>query len=103
MFTPQVPEWQSKYAAAGYPVCRTDLAAAFLRDGLPVNGPQGWGLNFLLEGENLQKASAPGLCNCFWVIDRERGVAGMMLSQVLPFGDPIVFPLWVQVEGLIEK
>jgi len=98
MFTPQIPDWESKYAAAGYPVSRTDLAAAFLRDGLPVTGKQGWGLNFLLEGDRLQRGSAPGLSNCFWEMDREKGIAGIMLSHILPFGDPVVFPLWMQIQ-----
>lgn len=31
-----------------------------------------------------------GIANLFWYCDREKGVAGMIASQVLPFGDPAV-------------
>ena len=97
MFTNQIPDWEAKYAAAGYPISRPDLVSLALKDGVPVKGRQGWGLNFLLEGDNLQRGSAPGLTNCWWGIDREKGVGGMLLSQILPFGDPAVAPLWVDV------
>lgn len=101
MFAPQLPDWEFKYASAGTPVSRPDLVNVALEDGLPVTGRQGWGLNFLLEGERLQRGSAPGLSNCWWGVDRERGVGGVLLSQVLPFGDPVVGPLWVEVMGRV--
>lgn len=103
MFIPQLPDWEAKYAAAGYPVSRPDLVNVALRDGLPVTGRQGWGLNFLLEGDALQRGSAPGLSNCWWGVDRERGVGGVLLSQILPFGDPVVAPLWGEVWGRLYK
>ncbi|KAI9879219.1 MAG: hypothetical protein M1830_009220 [Pleopsidium flavum] len=81
MFTPQLPDWESKYAATGY----------------PVTGKQGWDLNFLLESETLQRGSAPGGSTCFWGMDREKGVREVLLSQILPFGEPVVFPLWMQM------
>jgi hypothetical protein len=39
-----------------------------------------------------------GLCNCFWWVDREKGIAGMLASQVLPNGDPKVIPAWFMAE-----
>lgn len=74
--------------------------------------PQGWGLNFLLSGDKrhegkiekgvqFYRASAPGLMNCFWSVDREKGVAGVLFSQILPFADPVVFPLWLQIQGVL--
>ena len=58
----------------------------------PHDQPQGWsfaGLNVIHPGpagrgkESVQWA---GLANLFWWVDREKGVAGMIASQVLPFG-----------------
>jgi hypothetical protein len=39
-----------------------------------------------------------GLANLFWWADRENGVAGIVCTQILPFGDPNVLGLWVGVE-----
>lgn len=103
MFTNQIPDWNERYAKAGYDVSRPDLATVALENGLPVTGNQGWGLNFLLEGVSLQRASAPGLSNCFWGMDREKGVGAIVLSQILPFGDPVVAPLWFQLQQLIYQ
>lgn len=99
MFTNQIPEWNEKYAKAGYDVSRPDLASLALVDGLLVEGNQGWGVNFLLEGDSLQRAGAPGLSNCFWSLDRERGIGGIVLAQILPFGDPQVVPLWHHLQA----
>ena len=58
-----------------------------------------------------------GLANCFWWIDREKGVAGFLAGQVsdenfekivwtdddqvLPSGDPKVSPVWFMCEKTI--
>lgn len=58
---------------------------------LPV--AQGWGLGFHLVLEDLpgmRRAGTgdwAGLCNCYFWIDRAAGVAGALLTQVLPFYD----------------
>lgn len=58
---------------------------------LPV--AQGWGLGFHLVLEDLpgmRRAGTgdwAGLCNCYYWIDRAAGVAGALLTQVLPFYD----------------
>jgi len=63
-----------------------------------VFGKQGWGVNFLLSGDRLQQGSAPGLSNCFWAVDREKGIGGILLAQILHFGDPHVAPLWRRLQ-----
>ncbi len=104
MFTNTVPSYHTKYAHRGLPVSRPDLAWPALSADFPVTENQGWGLNFLLLGDNLQRATAPGLSNCFWGLDREKGVGGVVLSQILPFGDPVIFPLWVKLqEGMYNN
>ena len=49
-----------------------------------------------------------GLPNLFWWADREKGVGGMIASQILPFGDSTVLGAWSQCEkaiydGLLTK
>lgn len=56
------------------------------------NPPQGWGLSFfkLLEagptGRSTGSVFWSGLFNLIWWVDFERGIAGMIASQILPFG-----------------
>jgi hypothetical protein len=44
-----------------------------------------------------------GAANLFWWADREKGVGGMIASQVLPFGDPVVLTAWSQCERAIYE
>lgn len=44
-----------------------------------------------------------GLANLFWWVDREKGVAGMIGTQILPFGDAEVAGLWVGAETAIYQ
>ncbi|KAH3950020.1 hypothetical protein HBI56_005250 [Parastagonospora nodorum] len=73
----------------------------------PGNPPQGWGFGGFLTIEGGPSGRGPntlwwmGLCNCFWWIDRARGVAGMLGAQVLPNGDPKVIPAWFMCEKTI--
>ncbi|KAI9709381.1 MAG: hypothetical protein M1812_007717 [Candelaria pacifica] len=103
MFTNTVPSYHTKYAHLGVPVSRPDLASPALRYEVPITSHQGWGLNFLLVGDNLQRATAPGLSNCFWGMDREKGIGGIVLSQILPFGDPVIYPLWEQLQKVMYE
>jgi CubicO group peptidase (beta-lactamase class C family) len=69
---------------------------------LPVR--QGWSLGlhlFLEDLEGMRRAGSgdcPGLLNCYFWIDRESGLAGGLLTQVLPFFDAQVVQLLVAVE-----
>lgn len=63
---------------------------------------QGWGLSFLISGGNtgrsLSTAQWSGLPNLFWWCDRDQGIAGIVCTQILPFGDGHTFKLWLDVE-----
>jgi hypothetical protein len=54
----------------------------------PGNPPQGWGFGGFLaidpapSGRGANSLWWTGLANCFWWIDREKGVAGMIGAQV---------------------
>ena len=64
-----------------------------------------WGLGFLLNtepGPNGRSAFSQGwagLANCYYWIDPARGVAGCLLTQVLPFADARV----LEVFGAVER
>lgn len=68
---------------------------------------QGWGLTFMLSGgptgRSMKTAQWSGLPNIFWWCDRENGVAGMICTQIMPFGDGEVFQLYQDVEAEVYK
>jgi CubicO group peptidase (beta-lactamase class C family) len=69
---------------------------------LPVRQSWGLGLHLFLEDlEGMRRAGSgdwAGLLNCYFWIDRESGVAGGLLTQVLPFFDAQVVQLALAVE-----
>ncbi|KAE8151339.1 beta-lactamase/transpeptidase-like protein [Aspergillus avenaceus] len=68
---------------------------------------QGWGLTFCISGgstgRSLGTAQWSGIANLRWWCDREKGVAGFVCSQVLPFGDEQLFQLSQDVEIEVYK
>ena len=42
-----------------------------------------------------------GIANLFYWVDREKGVAGMIASQILPFGDMGVMGAWAACEKAV--
>ena len=59
---------------------------------LPRHG-EGWGLGFMIntdagpDGRSAGSLAWAGLANTYYWIDPARGVAGVMLTQILPFAD----------------
>lgn len=74
---------------------------------LAQSEPQGWGLTFMLSpsvtGRSNTTAHWSGLSNVFWWCDREKGIAGMVGSQILPFADSKAASLWAEVEKLVYE
>lgn len=68
---------------------------------------QGWGITFMLSGgatgRSLGTAQWSGLPNLQWWCDRDNGVAGIVCTQVLPFGDGKLWHLWQAVEAEVYK
>jgi CubicO group peptidase (beta-lactamase class C family) len=68
---------------------------------------QGWGLGFHLTLEDvpgMRRAGTgdwAGLCNCYFWLDRSTGVAGMLMTQILPFFDLPVIGTLVQFEQAV--
>ncbi|KAI4628468.1 hypothetical protein J4E83_003018 [Alternaria metachromatica] len=108
MFTNQISQFPD-FGRQGIPAAKPDLTNA-IPDIYPVEGkpPQGWGLTFMLSnggptGRSKSTGFWAGLPNCWWWCDREKGVGGIVCSQILPFGDPKVLGLWFDVETQIYK
>ncbi|KAI0195036.1 beta-lactamase family protein [Astrocystis sublimbata] len=104
MFKNSIPDFPN-FGRQGIPAAKPDLTHP-LPDLYPVAGdpPQGWGLTFMLSnggatGRSKQTCFWAGLCNVWWWCDREHGVAGMVCTQILPFGDAQVLGLWMGVES----
>ena len=73
----------------------------------PMAGaPKGWGLGFLINhdagpaGRGAGALAWAGLANCYYWLDPAAGRAGVLMSQVLPFGDPKVLQTFEAVEKL---
>ncbi|CAH0022591.1 unnamed protein product [Clonostachys rhizophaga] len=108
MFTNQIADFPN-FGRQGIPPSKPDLTNP-IPDLYPVaaSQPQGWGLTFMLPNSTATGRSQPtgqwaGLANLFWWCDREKGVAGMIASQVLPFADAQVLGLWGQIEMEVYK
>lgn len=104
MFTNQIPEFPN-FGRQGLGSAKPDVTNA-IPDlyHVPGDPPQGWGLTFMLSnggltGRSKSTAHWAGVANCWWWCDRERGVAGVVATQILPFGDPQVLKLWSDVEA----
>lgn len=66
-----------------------------------------WGLTFQINevpgftGRSKGTLMWAGLTNCYYWVDVERDVAGVFLSQSLPFADPICLDAFFQFETLV--
>jgi len=103
MFHNQIPDFPN-FGRQGIPPAKPDLTNP-IPDLYPCPShlQQGWGLTFMLSGGVTGRANSTGhwagLPNLYWWCDRERGVAGIVCSQILPFADPQVLGLWVSMES----
>lgn len=86
---PEMPQFGRKGIVSPKPYYSNDIPDFYPQPGDP---PQGWGLTFMLtlhEGQTGRAGNTAwwaGLPNCFWWADRERGVGGIVASQIMPFG-----------------
>lgn len=108
MFTNQIEKFPD-FGRQGIPDAKPDLTNP-ISELYPVQGnpPQGWGLTFMLAngghtGRSKSTAFWAGLANCWWWADREKGVGGIVCSQILPFGDAKVLGMWSDIETQIYK
>lgn len=89
------------FGRQGIPPAKPDLTNA-IPDLYPGKN-QGWGLTFMISdgptGRSDGTVHWAGLPNLYWWCDRGKGVAGIIASQILPFADPQVMGLWVNLES----
>ena len=107
MFQNQIPNFPN-FGRQGIPAAKPDLTNPLPElYPIPGNGPQGWGLTFMLTegvtGRSNGTAHWAGLPNLFWWCDREKGVAGIIASQILPFADAQILGLWGTVESAVYQ
>lgn len=104
MFENQIPHFP-EFGRHGIPASKCDLTNA-IPDIYPGK-KQGWGLTFMLSdgptGRSDGTGMWAGLPNLFWWCDREKGVAGIIGTQVLPFADAQLIGLWVAFESGIYQ
>lgn len=109
MFENQVPEFPD-FARTPTPAAKSEQTNAF-PELYPQEGnpPQGWGLSFMLTqeagatGRGRNTAWWAGIANLFWWCDREKGIAGMIASQVMPFGNMDVMGQWGACEAAVYQ
>ncbi|CAK3884454.1 Hypothetical predicted protein [Lecanosticta acicola] len=109
MFENQIPHFPN-FARQGIPAAKPEQTnpapELYPQDGNP---PQGWGLSFMITqepgatGRGRNTAWWAGIANLFWWCDREKGVAGMIASQVMPFGDMSVMGQWGACEAAVYQ
>ena len=70
--------------------------------------PKGWGLSFLINLEKTQTGRSAnslawaGLANTYQWLDPTRGTAGVLMTQILPFADPVVLSLLDGFESAVN-
>ena len=71
--------------------------------------PKSWGLTFMINDEREPTGRTPGslawagLANTYFWIDAKKGVAGVYLTQVLPFADVKALPLFYAFETAVYQ
>ena len=103
---------QNHIGALNIGVMRTTAPDASLDVDLPAMFPGQdlkWGLSFLINtkqgpaGRNAGTLSWAGLANTYFWLDPARRVAGVILTQSLPFVDPRAIRLYGQFESGVYK
>jgi hypothetical protein len=65
---------------------------------------QKWGLSFLINTEDAPAGRSAGsltwagVINSYYWIDRRQKLGGVIMTQILPFADPIVLKLYEEFE-----
>jgi methyl acetate hydrolase len=76
---------------------------------LPPDIPHNWGLAFMRNEKTFVTGRSPGalmwagICNSYYWIDPVKGVAGVYLTQILPFADVKSLPLFFGFEGTVYQ
>ncbi|KAH7377193.1 beta-lactamase family protein [Plectosphaerella cucumerina] len=68
----------------------------------------GWGITLMqangtATGRSESTVHWAGLANLWWWCDREKGIAGMVVTKITPFGDGKMLELWGGVEAAVYE
>ncbi|KAK6201848.1 hypothetical protein LQW54_009344 [Pestalotiopsis sp. IQ-011] len=109
MWRNQIPD-HPDFARQGIPAAKSDqtnqIPELYPQEGNP---PQGWGISFMLTTEAGATGRGPntawwaGIANLYWWCDRQKGIAGMIASQVMPFADANILGQWFVNETEVYK
>jgi CubicO group peptidase (beta-lactamase class C family) len=95
------------------PLRKLDSQMPFLTSDLEAGPPigltedAGWGLGFAINpktgphGRSTGSLAWAGLANTYYWADPEAGVAGVLMTQLLPFADPAVLALFKDFEQAV--
>ena len=82
--------------------------AAFANPFEPLPGQtKRWSFGLMINPESVAGGRAAGsgawagLANCYYWADRSNGVAGILMSQILPFADPQILDLFSTFERAV--
>ncbi len=76
---------------------------------MPPGIPHKWGLGFLINTKPLPTGRPAGslmwagLANSYYWIDPSTGIAGVLMTQILPFADIKALPLFLEFEATIYQ
>ena len=100
LFDNQVGELEAGVLASSIP--------AFTKPFDPLPGqPKRWSLGMMINlqpvtgGRATGSGAWAGLANCYYWADPANGVAGILLSQILPFADPEILKLFSTFERAV--
>ena len=71
--------------------------------------PKSWGLSFMINDEQAHTGRSAGslawagLANTYFWIDPTRGLGGVYITQVFPFGDEMALPLFFDFEKAVYQ
>lgn len=71
--------------------------------------PKSWGLTFMINEEDAPTGRSAGslawagLANSYYWIDQKKGIGGVYLTQILPFGDERSLPLYYAFETAVYE
>jgi methyl acetate hydrolase len=95
-----------------------EIQVAMLRSELPdltndaeffPGMPKGWGLSFMINqqtaptGRSAGSLAWGGMANTYYWIDRSKGVAGVYVTQILPFADAKALSLFDAFEAAVYR
>lgn len=102
LLTNQIEDFNIRYGNKEMPAANYEMVRPLPEPAHPQLLPnRGFGFGVSLEGDRLERAYGVGLANTFWSLDREKGVAGIISSSIIPLNEPVVLDVWKRAQEII--